>query len=125
MSRQRAMQVGTAIEDLGRPLIQELGNVPLRDGTFAPEIWIIHNRDRVNMFIDKWILNHEPIRNLICAPLNIDELNSESTKPTRNEVTLKWESPPHGSFKLNTDGYFDKGTGNGDIGGVIRNSRGD
>ncbi|KAH0708843.1 hypothetical protein KY284_010270 [Solanum tuberosum] len=45
--------------------------------------------------------------------------------PAKQARHVKWDPPPHGRFKLNTDGAVNYNTGDGGLGGVIRNHKGD
>ena len=42
----------------------------------------------------------------------------------KKRVAAKWQSPPRGRLKMNTDGAFDSKTGRGGIGVVVRDESG-
>ncbi|OIT30140.1 putative ribonuclease h protein, partial [Nicotiana attenuata] len=83
-------------------------------------IWLTRNN---NVFNNKRELINA--KNTIAKATEFQLLKGSSNNTCTHQMMLKWEPPPRGCFKLNTDGVIKGKVGIGGIGGIFRNHNGD
>lgn len=96
---------------------------------FACIAWLIWN-ERNNMWQGKNMLKPETIISKAIlfwknSRRQIREKRKRKKKEERVDRNVSWSPPPHGSYKLNTDGAIDSTNGRRGLGVVIRNENGE